>query len=444
MKIILSKKNKEKYQSRIYQALIFLFAFFAIRYAYPHFFPYYANSYLTILIESDRVIVGMTTLVVLWFFIQTENQIVEKNGRISSAIMMCVNYVYFLPGLYMNMYYAVDFQYTVIYSMYCLIINLMVIWIGKREVRPAKHIFSKYDTENICLFLTVVMMGLSLFFSGFRINVINIFDSTEVYAARAENDVTARYSILWYFIIFGATIIPTWFVIALKKKQYFRALVYTVTILCMFNVSGNRQYVFTLVVAWGVYIFKNKKNIISWVFMIMWLIPVLELLVGKGYVLSDVLRRFVIVPNVDGAFHVDYFLEHQPDFLRQALNMYANRLGFVSPYTDKIATMIGRLYFGVTINANTGLVGGNFANYGYASLLLGPLGYVFSFWILDKLFVRMKYKEILLATAFTVCFSVTNYETWIELLIVPSWIFFYYVSLFFLPTQGLENATCKK
>lgn len=432
-------EDKETRRSLIYRALIFLFAYIAIRYAYPNFFPAYANRYFTVDTEWNRTCVNLFLLVFLWLFLREENKLFETRNRISAAIMICLNYIYFLPGTFMNMFYAGEIYFSILYAVYCIVINCMVIGIGNRKIKPARHLFSRVNSDNICLLLTVLMIALSLVFSGFQINIFNVFNSDEIYTTRGTNELIDRLYFLWYFIIFGATIIPTWLVIALKKKQYIRALLYSVAVFLMFSVNANRQFIFTLAVACAIYFCKKRRNLANWVFMAMWMIPVAELIINKGYILSDVLRRFVLVPNIDAFYHVDFFQENEPDYLRQALNIYANRLGFVSPYSKKIATIIGEQYFGTAMNANTGLLGGNFANYGYLSLVLGPIGYVFSFWILDKVFVQTQHKEILLATAITVAFSVTNYETWIELFITPSWIFFYYIFLALLPTQGIEE-----
>ena len=275
--------------------------------------------------------------------------------------------------------------------------------------------------------------------SGFRINVLNILNNSEVYQTRAENNITESHYLLWYFIIFGASIIPTWLVIALRKKQYLVAVLYTVTVFAMYSVSNNRQFIFTLAFAFLIYFFKDNKKLLLFIFLGLWGIPVLEWIIGKEYLFADIFRRFALVPNVDANFHVDFFMQNEPDWLRQALSLYANKIGFVSPYKDKIATLIGKMYFNTPINANTGLVGGNFANYGYLSVIIGPALYTFSFRLLDKVFNSVKFLDISLATAVVVAFSCTNYENWIELLIVPSWILFYYISLMFMPLQGVEE-----
>ncbi len=438
MKISLTNIKQHKTE-RILQLLIIFFVYLSIRYAYPEFFPYYANGSFTVNIQGDRVFIGVIVLVITWFCIQKEYHTFYDNKRISSAITFFLNYLYFIPGIFMNMFYDREMEYVIVYSVYCIIFNILCIFVGKREIKNKGHLFSERDTNGLCIVIAAIMLIASLWLSGFKINVLNILNSSEVYQTRLENNVTETHYILWYFIIFGASIIPTWIVIALRKKQYFVVALYTLTVFAMYSVSNNRQFIFTLVFAYLIYFFKNNKRLLLLIFLAMWGIPVVEWLIGREYFFADILRRFALVPNVDARFHVLFFMENEPDYLRQALNLYTNRLGLVSPYDQKIATMIGWQYFNTTINANTGLVGGNFANYGYISVIIGPALYALSFGILDRVFNKVKYIDILLATAVVVAFSATNYENWIELLIVPSWILFYYLSLLFIPIQGVEE-----
>lgn len=438
MKISLSSLKQYRVE-RILQLVVVAFIYISIRYAYPEFFPYYANRSFSINIGSDRVVIGIILLVFIWVCVQKEYCLFYEKKRISSAISFFLNYLYFIPGTFMNMFYDREIEYAIVYSLYCVSFNLFCIWIGIWRIKDNHHLFNKRDTNNICVALAVIMLFSSLWLSGFKINILNILNSSDVYQTRLENNVTEKHYLLWYFIIFGASIIPTWLVIALRKRQYIIAGLYTLTVFAMYSVSNNRQYLFTLAFAFLIYFFRDNKRLLLFIFLAMWGIPVAEWIIGKEYIFADILRRFALVPNVDARFHVLFFMDNEPDFLRQALNLYTNRMGWVSPYPQKIATMIGWQYFNTSINANTGLVGGNFANYGYFSVIIGPMLYAISFRILDRVFHNVKYVDIILATAVVVAFSATNYENWIELLIMPSWILFYYISLLFIPVQGVEE-----
>lgn len=440
MLVISLSKIKKNWVVKLLQLLIIALIYISIRYVYPYFFPYYANQSFTVVISFDKVLIGVLTLVFLWFCLQKEYHLFYLRKRISGAIVFFLNFLYFIPGIFMNMLYDRSLDFTIIYAIYCILFNVFCIYWGSKIINNRRYWFNSRDTNMICIITAVLMLFLSLWLSGFRINVLNIFNSSEVYQTRAENIITESYYITWYFLIFGASIIPTWFVIALRKNQYLVAGLYTLTVFSMYSVSNNRQFIFTLVFAFLIYLFKNKKDLLLFIFLGLWGIPVAEWIVDKEYLFTDIIRRISLVPNVDASFHVDYFMYNEPDWLRQALNIYTNRFGFVSPYSDKIATLIGKLYFNTTINANTGLVGGNFANYGLLSVVIGPVLYAFSFRLLDKVFINVKYTDISLATVVVVAFSCTNYENWIELLIVPSWILFYYISLLFLPLQGVKDS----
>ena len=430
--------DKESRISKILQFVLFFLIYVAIRYAYPAFFPHYGNQSFTVKLEAVRIIIGIIGVICIWFTSKKEYKIYIQNNRISAAITFFLNFIYFLPGIYMCMIYDRQLDYAILFIVYTILFNIIMIAFARKEIKPFNHIFSERDTTIICVVLAVIMLVASLFLSGFKLNFLNVFNQSEVYQTRLENDMTVSHYIMWYFIIFGAAIIPTWLVIALRKKQYYIAILYTITVFAMYSVSCNRQFLFTLAFAYVAFFFRNNKRLLYLIFLGIWGLVQIEYLAGHGYLWSDILRRISLVPNVNAAFHVDFFMKNEPDFLRQALNMYANRLGFTSPYSEKIAVIIGRMYFGTTINANTGLLGGNFANYGILGVIIGPLLYAISFRILDKIFSNVQYRDVMLATAMVISIFVTNNESWLELIITPSWILFYYISLVFIPTNGID------
>ena len=413
--------------------LIAIFIFFSVRFIMPYFFPNYASDSFAIDFDDSRVIPSIIFYVIIWLFCIKEYFIFKKTNKISCIIGFCLNYIYFLPGILMGGFYVRTIDYIWTFFIYSFVFNFLILFISKKNKTKPIFQMNNFDSTLICIGITVFLLIISLINTGFKIDVLNVFNKESVYSHRAEYDMTESSPILWYFIIFGATIIPTWACIALKNKQYLFVALYALTVAAMYSISNNRMYLFIFSFAILFYIFKKSKNLMIWFFLLLWFIPIIEFWIGNDYLLTDVIRRLSFTPNSISYFHYDFFKTNEPDYLRQALNMYFGRLGIASPYENKIATMIGLKYFNTEVNANVGLLGGNFANYGYYSIILGPIGYVIFLYILDCFFAKEKSNVVLYATAFTIAFSATNYETFIETIVTPSWLLFYVVFMFVLP-----------
>ena len=434
------KKSFVRFENLFFQAIIFCVVFYAIYKVFPHFFPDYAKGAFFVKTESNRTLVSVIGLVFLWFALLKEQKQFSKNKSMSICTVIVLNYWYFLPGLFMNMLYLCEFEYVLSYTFFCCFFNMLIICFCRKKEPTTikKQTISgsvKIDNDSLCLILAVVFLALN----GFKIDITNIFNNADIYQTRFENRIfnSGYLYYLWYFIIFGSCIIPTWTVIALEKKQFIRVAFYTLCICSMYSVSCNRQFLFLQAFAFAFYFLRKKDNAVLFITLGMWLVTCMEFHFSETPLVSDILRRLSVVPNVNASFHVDFFTKNEPDVLRQALNFYLSRVNIISPYSKPIAAIVGKEYYGHVINANTGLIGGAFANYGYFSLVLGPMIYTGALKIFDKIFVNIKHKDVWFVTAVVIAFNFTNSETFLEQIIIPSWIFLYYLSMMFLPKDDL-------
>ena len=97
------------------------------------------------------------------------------------------------------------------------------------------------------------------------------------------------------------------------------------------------------------------------------------------------MRRLMFIPAHLGWSFYEFFSVHEFDYLRSSL---LRRFGFKSPYSDSLARVIAianNAYSdrGVS-NANTGLCGDAFANFGWVSVFIYPLLIVLTFKVLEK------------------------------------------------------------
>ena len=430
------KTNKKEI---VLQTLIMICIYICVRYIYPELFPYYANAAFTVKYNISKISIGCFVAVIILYFNILEYRDFKITKRISCIISVFLNCLYFLPGIFCNMVYERVDIYIIVYSAYAISYNILAMFSYKLvKVKRIPVFFIRSNFFYLLVALSMILV--SLYLTGLNIEIANVFSSEDVYEKRlSRNDIAYSNYLLWYFLIFGSSILPTWTIISLHNNEKINVFLYTVSIIFMYSVCFNRQFIFTFGFAILFYLARKLKDYILIIIALMWMTPCIEYMLNNFYPWANILRRLSLVPNLDSYFHYDFFSVNEPDYLRQAYGFYLSRFDILSPYHDKIASMIGQFYFNTPIAANTGMLGGDFANYGYISVLIGPFLHVLSFYVLDCFFTHKYTQEVLTVTALVIVFSVTNSETWFELIIVPSWIAIYYISLFFLPRPKEDN-----
>ena len=74
--------------------------------------------------------------------------------------------------------------------------------------------------------------------------------------------------------------------------------------------------------------------------------------------------------------------------------------GLENPYEyPGIGTIIGKVYYGSTMNANTGLVGGGMFSFGLLSLIFTTFGYIWAFRLFEAACYGMRKTKMVVAMA---------------------------------------------
>ena len=172
---MLDKERRSNFFALLCQAVIFFMVYYAIHYVYPYFYPYYAQGALTVELESSRTILGCACLVFLWFALLKQQKLYKLRNNISSATMVLSNYLYFLPGSFMNILYSCDYEYVVIYTLFCVLLNIVTITLSKKKTANRTQFVFKISSREInndyiCYALTVVLLFASLCFIVSRLS----------------------------------------------------------------------------------------------------------------------------------------------------------------------------------------------------------------------------------------------------------------------------------
>ena len=241
----------------------------------------------------------------------------------------------------------------------------------------------KYCFEWVVIAFGLLMIVISGYYTGFRVS-FNIDDFYEYRMEAREYDMP---SVLAYLFQWAKTLLPIGTLYALIRKKKVFVLFTTICQILCFSFNGKKSVLFTTVLVFLLYFFYSSKLLdnIPKIFTGLAFVTVIEIIIrgGESFLGNKFVRRMMIVPSYLGWAYYDFFSKNEPDYLRTSV---LRRFGFESPYEEAIPRLIGRVYFDSdgTMNANTGLCGDAFSNFGWYSLIFYPLLLVLLFKFLSN------------------------------------------------------------
>lgn len=318
-----------------------------------------------------------------------------RKKRMTDLVIALLIIMYFIPYTTLLSLCSHEFGYSIFVFSYCLLLVFFnkIITFNKIKIKFSGHKLadSKFFVALIvfCGFVVIIVSGI---YTGFRIS----FDLSEYYEYRAaarENAIPEILRYLYNWSIVGLDVGLAYCLI--NKKRVLSVFVIFANLLA-FSYNGKKSVLFIVIVIVFVSLaFKDKYlKKIPLAFFGLTFLGLVEVIVrgGESFISKHFVRRMLFIPPFMGTLYFDFFSSHELDYLRASV---LRRFGFVSPYTN-IPRYIGQVYFAdvgiMAMNANTGLCGDAFSNFGYWSLLIVPLVIVITFKIIEVCSRNVDYK----------------------------------------------------
>jgi len=269
--------------------------------------------------------------------------------------------------------------------------------------------------------------------NNFKLDILSIFSYSKIYDLRDKFKQSNTHWLLWIPIMFGSMMVPLWCIIFYKLKKYYFIPLFFITMISFYSIGGNRVILFYLVISLIIIMKKYiKKHKIS--FFLLMIITLIFLRFDAVLIFVDIIRRTIVTPNVISYMYYSFFINNEPDYLRQALDRYLNVFGIYSKYKDVIPIMIANHYrYDATLN--TGLIGTAISNYGLMGVIISPILYIISLRLVDFFTKTSNYfnnKETKYFMSLILAITITNSNNWVESMITPSFVILYYLSLVFI------------
>jgi hypothetical protein len=303
-----------------------------------------------------------------------------KKGNTSSMILLLLSMVYFIPGCSIfalaNLNYSF-FSFLALYWISCIYLQLRLPYVRINNIRGNAIIFN-----TIIFIFAISSLVMSGVYTHFRIN----FDLSVIYDLRLEARNYDIPTFLMYIRNASTMIMPIGLIYYIVYRKRLLSITLIFIQVLEFSFAGKKSILFITFVAILIAMFykeKHRKGIILAFFLMNMLVFAEFFLIKKASVLSKYIhRRVLFMPTLIASFYFDFFSNGQLLYLRQSILRW---FGASSPYgDDSIQRLIGFFYFGdIENNANTGMLGDAFANFGWFALLFYPLGLVLLLRLID-------------------------------------------------------------
>jgi hypothetical protein len=326
--------------------------------------------------------------------------------RLTEKTMLILLVLYFIPGVVQQAVTGAPIAYMLYYFAFWVGMEAWIVIIRPRTTSIAPGEKEPFDIEPLMEKISIVAFAVIMFvafYTGTMFTPGNFAATlSDIYGVRAEfkesmmhwTIVAAEY---WasYFLIVAVAYFA-------KKRNWLFLLIALFAEGNVFLIQANRITLFFtgLALIFGLVRFNNRR--IAAALLLLGAVLAVEVLFinPRGWMVTDIFRRFSIVPNSMGDKYFDYFQTHVPDYLRFKYKRLAVLLGSVSPYeSPTIGQIIGMEYFHSGSNANTGLVGGAMFAFGYLGPVITSFGYIMSYRLFEMFTGKLRDPEIMLGLA---------------------------------------------
>jgi hypothetical protein len=324
--------------------------------------------------------------------------------KLSNVMVWLLIVLSYVPMLTIFAFKSESRSYMYAVTTFWLGVNILMAS-ASMSVLPAKA--RKMIRSPALIILSVVailILAIAYWRTGFFLNL----DLTRIYEIRSQyvglNIPLSGYLINWQAYVVN----PMLFTLFLVRRKWVWLITIVAIQLCLFSVTGSKSFLFALPFTLALIWLVKRRSPLA---VIAGGAAGVSLLGGMSYLLlkdmwlhSLVVRRTLFMPaNLSFLYH-DFFSKHGYVCLSDSIFR-----GFIEyPYELVPPHLISQVYFGnPDMNANTGVVGNAFMNFGFIGLLLFGVLLVLVLKLMDAL-ARHKDARIAVAAVATSAFVLSN------------------------------------
>ena len=345
--------------------------------------------------------------------------------KVSEVALSVLYFISFIPLLTMYAYNSIDISFFYLFFIFWIVLLFCFQIISLIETSYIKlDISNKRTIGYLCIIFSIII----IFIFGYYRNFSFYLGLKEVYSLRLDARKFNIPTILAYLLGFSRATIPLFYLYYIINKKRKVVLILTIIQIANFSIDGMKTVIFiTILTLLLGLLLKNLliKNISKYAVIFIFFAKILELF-NIDIILNLIIRRILFIPNLLSYFYYDYSQNKKP-------YLYRNILKFLGLNIEEIniPRIIGNNYFNAPeMNANTGLFGDAYINFGILGVIIIPIIISIIFYILNCLTKNLD-RKINIITGLQIAFVLTS--TSIPTMFLTHGYFMTFIVLWLLP-----------
>lgn len=379
-----------------------LFLFLGVFVFYRLSLDYIYTNIISPVFEYQHFIVSYNlikySLLLIWFIvIALYDYKLYRDSRPSSTLLFFIDIFFFVPLTSI----AGLANFNTGFIVYGFIFWIMMAVFQLKQIsRNNQTTHSKEGAQISNVFFTiswivvVVNFLITIYYNGFHIKI----DLDDVYDLRAAMGEIEMPGLVGYIKPWASKLTILLLLLYIERKKFVSVGILSIIQLSSFAFGGMKGDAFTLLVAFVVgflYTERHKKYILYGMAVLNILVLVEFWANGISTISILIHRRMLYMPSLLSSEYYTFFTANEFVYLRGS---FLRWFGFANPYQMDIPYLIGSEVYGAPeMGANTGILGDDYAQFGWLSLLIYPfLRIKVLHWGLDNMMRYMSDKFILL------------------------------------------------
>lgn len=307
----------------------------------------------------------------------------ERFDKPSAIIMVIFYLIYFYPNMTFNAisgkssFFVFSLSYWFVLTLLYFITPVSFGKKIKRKIKPYRFYLILFSV----LFIT---LAFTIYYNGLKIK----FDLSDIYDIRNKVKEMDLPGIVGYLKPLANKFVVIGLIYFLIKKNSLMSGIMVIISLMLFAFGAHKTDFFLLILSFVIYLFFNIRYkflilygliFLNCIVMILYYYNNIPFLIG---IISKIHVRTIFTPNLISYFYFDYYSSN--DFLFLSEHIF-HWIGIDNPNKLKSPYLIAGEYFGnKSMSSNTGLIGNDFSQFGWASLLIFPFLRVYLLKVLDN------------------------------------------------------------
>lgn len=338
--------------------------------------------------------------------IHTANRIIEKPESLTRTCILALDLLYFAPGFIQCAVLNHTWGYIFYYFLFWIFVNIWELIIRAKEKPafqiPLRHTFDINRYAYILFFIALAVVAFLMIYHRKSFSVSNlIYTISDVYDVRATAKASGTHWLINNMKDWAALSIVVLVAFFTERRKWPITIILIFCELCLFLIRADRIIIFLAILAVAIGIFKIDKTKLLYFILAMAIGILIEVSINpSGGIITDIFRRYSIVPNRLGEQYFDFFIRkgNVSDFLRTHYDLFLSRIGVTTPYTEtRVGMLIGYEYYGREMNSNNGLVGASCFEFGILGFIISSFGLVFGLRMFENATYPIRNDKLIMA-----------------------------------------------